>query len=548
MVENKQKQKDSPLRIFLTCLIVFMLLNAGSHLSLLARHDLAVADFYLPTALSIVLIQWVGPKYVLPIVFLNAVFTSHLWGTPVEQWRLWFLFAIPESLFAFISWFLFRAWYQGKYWLPDVNNTSIFLAAGVMIPAVLETFLLQSMMIWSGSQSSTTFWSYVTSNLLSEFTSCLCITLPSLYYLTPYVQRKGWLYQIHPLINKARKLPRQELIELAVIYVGLFALAFFIEFTAFWYVYGLFALLVAIRYGFGPAIVTNFYILLISYVLPKFFLPLGKNDVGDVNDVSNIFLGANFLFVFAAITGRVISDVKRAEYRLIKQNKALALVNEELDRFVYSVSHDLSAPLKSILGLINVSRIDNDPLANQNYLDWIEKSVRKLEDFISEILDYSRNSRQNISVEKIQLKKLCDDILDNLQFTAGFKKIRFRFELHLTEVWQDKTRLKMILNNLLSNAVNFQKTIEGHEPYIKIDAKKYADGAVIRIEDNGEGIKPEHQHKIFEMFYRGSEKSNGSGLGLYIAREAASKIHGSITIKSKYGHGTVAELKLKSLT
>jgi signal transduction histidine kinase len=460
---------------------------------------------------------------------------------------MWFLFAIPETLFAFLSWFLFRVCYHGKYWLPNVNDTSLLLVVGVMIPALLEILLLQSMLIWTGSQSPITFWAFVKSNLLSEFTTSLCIALPSLYYLTPYVQRKGLLYERHPLISKPRKLPTPELFELAAIYACLFALGFVIEFTAFWYVYGLFALFVAIRYGFGPAIITNFYILLISYVLPKFVAPLGKNDVGDINDVANIFLGANLLFVFAAITGRVISDVKRAEHRLVKQNKDLELINEELDRFVYSVSHDLSAPLKSILGLIGVSRMDNDPQANKNYLDWIEKSVLKLENFISEILDYSRNTRQSIVIENIRIKELCDDILDKLQYTAEFKKIVIRFELHEPEIWQDKTRLKIILNNLLSNAVNFQKKTEGHQPYIKISSRKHANGLLIRIEDNGEGIKPEHQDKIFDMFYRGSEKSSGSGLGLYIAREAVLKIHGSISIKSEYGQGTVAELKLKNL-
>jgi two-component system, sensor histidine kinase len=134
-----------------------------------------------------------------------------------------------------------------------------------------------------------------------------------------------------------------------------------------------------------------------------------------------------------------------------------------------------------------------------------------------------------------------------LQYTAEFKKILIRFELHEPEIWQDKTRLKIILNNLLSNAVNFQKKTEGHQPYIKISSRKHANGVLIRIEDNGEGIKPEHQDKIFDMFYRGSEKSSGSGLGLYIAREAVLKIHGSISIKSEYGQGTVAELKLKNL-
>ena len=96
--------KDKPLMTtVLTYLVVFVIIHAGSHLSLLARQDLAVSDYYLPTALSIVLIHWLGPRYVLPVVYLNAVCTSYLWGNPIEQWTLWFVFAIPETLFAFLK-------------------------------------------------------------------------------------------------------------------------------------------------------------------------------------------------------------------------------------------------------------------------------------------------------------------------------------------------------------------------------------------------------------------------------------------------------------
>ena len=98
--------------------------------------------------------------------------------------------------------------------------------------------------------------------------------------------------------------------ELIVVFVSLLALAFLIEFSRFWYVYGFFSLYAAIRLGFGPAIVTNFYILLITYVIPKFLTGFGKNEPGDYSSVSNIFLGANLLFVFATVTGRVISDLK----------------------------------------------------------------------------------------------------------------------------------------------------------------------------------------------------------------------------------------------
>src|SRR5690606_8142393 len=107
------------------------------------------------------------------------------------------------------------------------------------------------------------------------------------------------------------------------------------------------------------------------------------------------------LFVFAAITGRVISDLRITEQQLSMQNAQLELANKELDHFVYSVSHDLSAPLKSILGLVAVSRHSKDHKEAELYFDKIETSVLRLEALIREILDYSRNKRQELKFEQI---------------------------------------------------------------------------------------------------------------------------------------------------
>ena len=530
----------------LTYLVVFAIIHAGSHISLLARHDLTVSDYYLPTALSVILIHWFGPKYVLPVVYLNAVATSYMWGNPVERWPLWFVFAIPETLFAFLSWFLFRAVYRGKYWLPDINNTSAFMALGALIPAIVETFLLQTVTVWTGSQSTQTFWVYIKSNLLSEITMALCITLPALFYVTPYVQRKGFLYESHEEVPIPNKLSKNNILELAGIFVSLLILALLINFVEYWYIYGFFSLFVAIRYGFGPAIFTNFFILLITYVLPKFFVPIGQNDVGDYKSVNEILLGASFLFAFAVITGRVISDVKLAERKLLKQNKELIQANEELDRFVYSVSHDLSAPLKSILGLVHISKLDDDTLERKNILEMIESSVLRLEGFISEILDYSRNTRTRTMVERIQIKDLCTSILENLKYATD-KDVEVEYELSEPEIWQDRSRMKIIMNNLLANALVFQKDISGHKPSVRVTSRKQGSDLLIQIEDNGIGIRPEQQDKIFQMFYRGNEQSKGSGLGLYIAREATLKIHGNLSVKSEFGKGSTFIVQVKSL-
>ena len=555
-----------------TAFATLAILHAGTQISLLFKYDQGVADYYLPTAFSVLLVNWWGPRMVIPLMYLNAVASTFLWGIPADRWPHWFLYGIPETMFTFLSWFVFRKVFKGKYWLPDSENTIKFLLCGILIPIVPEIVTLQTLLVWLGDQPAETFWTYITRNWLGEFTSTFGLTLPALFYLTPYLKKRGLLAQPSDEIVDVELMTRPKLIELSAVWICLLMCVFILPFDQFWYIYGLFPLMIAMRWGFGPAVLTNYYILLLTYIIPKFinaifgsqllvnfYSYLHRNifpdfiaaflhaDVNVYGNANNIFLGVSLLFVFAALTGRVISDLKIAELKLQARNQELDQTNKELDRFVYSVSHDLSAPLKSILGLVNISRLNQEPRETSNYLNRIESSVVKLEAFISEVLDYSRNKRQEIVLEQIKLQELCAEILENLKYSADFSKIDVDLsELRQPEIRQDKTRLKIILNNLLTNAVKFQKRYDGHRPYIKISSQREGRDVLIKIEDNGEGIRPDQQQKIFDMFYRANEHSYGSGLGLYIAKEAANRIHGNISVRSEYGKGSTFIVELKN--
>jgi signal transduction histidine kinase len=540
------KPRKLPSWTFLASLII---IHIGTEISLVFKYDEGVADYYLPTAFSLILINWWGPLRVIPAMYINAVASTFLWGIPTDRWPEWFLYGIPETIFTTLSWYLFTYLYKGKYWLPDIQNTLMFLVLAILVPIIPEIFLLQTLLVSLGDQPITNYWDLVSRNWLGEITSSFGLSLPVLYYVTPFMQRSGLLINSPPKrLTLESPLTKVQLGELFLIFSVLTGMVFTIDFEKFWYLYGLIALYTAIRFGFGPAVVVNYYIFLLTYILPKFFKALGFQQFERYPEVINVFLGASLLFGFSAITGRVISDVRKAERKLQIKNHELDQTNRELDRFVYSVSHDLSAPLKSILGLVNISRITQDPNDHVQYLSQIETSVRKLESFITEILDYSKNNRQQIVLEQIKLTELCTEILDNLKFTEDFNKVKIDFsDLVHPEIVQDKMRLKIILNNLLTNAVKFQKRIPGHEPVIKVSTRKAGEKVVIEIEDNGEGIRHEMQSRIFDMFFRGSDHAKGSGLGLYIAKEAALRIHGNISFRSEYGKGSVFTVELKNL-
>lgn len=237
--------------------------------------------------------------------------------------------------------------------------------------------------------------------------------------------------------------------------------------------------------------------------------------------------------------------VNSRTHELQQVNEELRIRNTELDRFVYSASHDLSAPLKSLMGLINVARMEKPGTTHEQYLRLMERSVLKLDQFIREVVSYSRNSRMPLKLESFDFRELVNGILIDYQYSPNFKKIDFIVEDDTgSEMVCDVTRLKIILNNLISNTINFHYYGGDRQPYMRIMLTTSDGHYVIRAEDNGRGISQEHISKIFEMFYRASEESQGSGLGLYILKESVTKLDGTIEVTSVPNAGTIFTIRL----
>lgn len=214
-------------------------------------------------------------------------------------------------------------------------------------------------------------------------------------------------------------------------------------------------------------------------------------------------------------------------------------VNRELDKFVYSVSHDLRAPLSSMLGIVQITEEDcEDEFIKQN-LTMVKGSIHKLDGFIKDILDYSRNARTEVKKVEIDFDELLKDIIENLKYMDGADD-RVKISVNIQQqamLRSDKSRLKIILSNILSNAIRYRNP-EATNPFVNVEISAGQQGADIRISDNGIGIKQEMHEKIFEMFYRVSENSVGTGLGLYIVKEAVHILNGTIKVESEQGRGT----------
>jgi PAS domain S-box-containing protein len=255
--------------------------------------------------------------------------------------------------------------------------------------------------------------------------------------------------------------------------------------------------------------------------------------VSPIRDILGNVIGASKIM-------RDISDRKSFENDLIRYNAELKKANSELDRFVYSASHDLRAPLKSMLGLIHITKEDVEPenTALHDRLSMLNRSVEKLDSFIEEILQYSRNARMDIENEIIDFEKLTQDIKESYKFMDGIDGVKLQIDIKSNvKLVSDYRRLRGVLSNICSNAIKY-RDVSKEAPYVNVLISCNKNKANFIIEDNGIGIADKDKEKIFEMFYRATTLSTGSGLGLYIVKETLEKLGGKIFMESELKKGT----------
>lgn len=232
-----------------------------------------------------------------------------------------------------------------------------------------------------------------------------------------------------------------------------------------------------------------------------------------------------------------LNEIKQAEVELVDMNSELTRVNKELDRFVYSISHDLRAPVASLLGLVNLADEAEDEEERNQMVAMQRESLERMDQYIRDLIDYSRNKRLSVEAVELNLPEVIDKCIDELRYFMDDERVRLETDLKVTTMVSDPTRFMIIVKNLLSNAAKYgdpQK--ETHEIFIK--TKLEGDRVVLEVSDNGIGIKEQFLEQIWEMFFRATTESAGSGLGLYILKEAAHGIGAMAEVRSEEGLGS----------
>ena len=230
----------------------------------------------------------------------------------------------------------------------------------------------------------------------------------------------------------------------------------------------------------------------------------------------------------------MLKDITDTKQNLLELQK----VNFELDNFVYHASHDLRSPLRSILGLINILRIETNEKHKENVVDMIEGSIKRLDNLVMDLLSMSRNNRINDSHVAINFMNEINYSFTNFYHVADTQDLHISTQVnHRFPFMSDVTRIRIILNNLISNAIKY-RSYKRERSFIHINICVTEKEATFAIEDNGEGIPSSKLSSVFDMFVRASENSEGSGLGLYIVKNVLEKLKGTITIDSEENVGT----------
>lgn len=220
--------------------------------------------------------------------------------------------------------------------------------------------------------------------------------------------------------------------------------------------------------------------------------------------------------------------------------------NNELNTFVYKATHDLRGPLTSIMGLANLAGREENHRQTTAYVRMIAECTQKLDEILVSLIETMAMKNAHLVSSRIDFGQALNNILERLEFAPGFERliVNTKVATHKT-FFSDEKILNSILQNVIENSVKYQDR-SSPRPYLNVIIADTNDGVKIEVADNGIGIPAAIQDKIFDMFYRGSDGSQGSGLGLYLVKNGIQRLGGLIDLKSEPGKGTVFTIYLPS--
>lgn len=243
-----------------------------------------------------------------------------------------------------------------------------------------------------------------------------------------------------------------------------------------------------------------------------------------------------------SVFARNITSQKKTEQQLNYK------VNE-LNTFMYKATHDLRSPLASVTGLIKLAKDITGQPELKSYFDMIDTSINRMDKLLIDLFNIVNVTQGKLSISVIDFETMIDEILDSLSNRPHFSEIVFRKKIQLDTLFfqSDNRLLYSVLQNIIDNAIKYKRVSSLAEPIILITITVMDNVARISVTDNGSGIPAELQDKVFDMFFRATSGTNGTGLGLYIVKSTVEKLGGEVRLKSEVNHGTSVFVTLPSL-
>ncbi|MTI38671.1 tetratricopeptide repeat protein [Fulvivirga lutimaris] len=232
----------------------------------------------------------------------------------------------------------------------------------------------------------------------------------------------------------------------------------------------------------------------------------------------------------------IVSLNEGLEYKIDERTKELREAHKELDTFFYHASHDFRRPLTTFLGLAEIaSTILTDPKALELF-DKVKDTAGSLDRMVSKLKAISIIGFDKLKYTEVNLEGLLNRVIDKHQKLKKDNLLSFKFDLKVKEVYSSYDLLEIIMDNLIENAILYKK--KATDSWISIETNKMDGHVIFKVSDNGQGIEKELTDRIFEMYFRANELSQGNGLGLYITKKAVSKLDGFIEFETKHDEGS----------
>jgi len=262
--------------------------------------------------------------------------------------------------------------------------------------------------------------------------------------------------------------------------------------------------------------------------------------------VEIIKAGADDYILKSSLT-RLPSAIKNAYTKKLAERerennyRKLQEANLELKTFIYRASHDIRGPICSLKGLISAAKNEPPEKDLGQLIEFMDHSADKLDNILIHLISTLELRDKEILAETIDFKKLIDGILDEYKDSDKFRKLNVSVNAAHRGFAMDKKVITAILRNIIDNAIRYHNYAI-HDPFIRIEVSAADEGLEITVEDNGIGIKAELVEKVFDMFFRGSDQTEGTGLGLYLTKIGVEKLKGKILMSSEEKNGTTVKI------